>query len=320
MALLEVKTSVVVVTQLGEQVTLYYPPLFHLFSLILFLAFPTLDPYLIMKFVVSVLDSLQVFPIYYTVKHISRSATGATMAAFLAMITPADFHMISWGGYANVAALLLITILVYVVMKGRAIAVGFVSTTLFLTHHLSMLFAIAVFVPYFVLVWWQTGRLPKCLVSFIASMAVAYGVSYWYALIPLFGLYTSYASRYAEFTLRTSWPQMFGLPLLVLAAVGVALSAYKTRMRFVNPDQLLVIWLVWPLLLGYAYVFGVQWHTIRWIYFLQQPACVSSGIAVSQFRERKLLLIIILFALALQWIGTMQGYYSHILYNAGYSY
>jgi hypothetical protein len=49
MALLEGKTSIMVVTQLGEQITLYYPPLFHLLSLCFFLAFPTLDPYLIMN-------------------------------------------------------------------------------------------------------------------------------------------------------------------------------------------------------------------------------------------------------------------------------
>jgi hypothetical protein len=320
MALLEGKTTILVVTQLGEQITLQYPPLFHLLSLCFFLAFPTVDPYLIMKLIVSALDSLQIFPIYYTVRYVSKSPTGATIAALLVMMAPSDFHMISWGGYANVAALLLMAILVYVVLKEKPLQVGLISTALFLTHHLSMLFAIAVLFPYFLLAWWQTGKVPRCLPWFLGSMALAYGLFYRDALIPLFDLYTKYAPRYAEFILPETWPQMLGPLVLVLATAGLVLQASKTRMQSVNPDQLLAIWLVWPILLGYAYVFGVQWHSIRWIYFLLQPACVWSGIAVAHLRERKLVLIIVLFCLVLQWIGTMQGYYSDVAYNSGYNY
>ena len=72
-ALLQGKTSIVVVSGLGEHATVYYPPLFHLFSLTFFLALPTVDPYLIMKVIVAVLDSLQLFPIYFIVKYVSKS-------------------------------------------------------------------------------------------------------------------------------------------------------------------------------------------------------------------------------------------------------
>ncbi len=165
--------------------------------------------------------------------------------------------------------------------------------------------------------------LPKCLVTFVGSMFVAYAVFYWYALIPLFETYTLYAPRYAEFVLPANWPQLFGFPLLVVGAVGIVFWIYRTRLRFAKPDLLLYMWLILPLLLGYAYLFGVQWNTVRWIYFLQQPACVWSGLAVAQFaqfRNRKLIVAIVLVAFVIQWVITMQTYNSTIWANAGYTY
>jgi hypothetical protein len=320
MALLEGKTSIVAVTQFDEHITLYYPPLFHLLSLSFFLAFPTVDPYLIMKLIVSVLDSLIMFPIYYIVKDVSKSTAGAMAAAFLAAAAPSDLHMISWGGYANIMGLLLMAVSVYLVMKGKVVGAGLAFTALFLTHHLTMLFAVAVFVPYFLIVWWKTRRLPRGFIASVMSGIVAYAVFYWYTLLQLYEIYTRYAPRYAEFTLPTNWPQMIGIPILVLAVAGVGLWIYKTRTHFAQSGLLLYVWFLMPLLLGYAYLFGVQWHTIRWIYFLQQPAYVWAGIAVSQVKNRERLLAIVLIVLILQWVSSMQSYYSDILSNAGYTY
>jgi hypothetical protein len=58
MALLQGKTSIVVETQLGEHITLYYPTLFHLLPLFFFLLLPSADPHLIMRVIVAVIDSL----------------------------------------------------------------------------------------------------------------------------------------------------------------------------------------------------------------------------------------------------------------------
>jgi len=315
-ALLQGRTSIVIVSQLGEHATVYYPPLFHMFSLAFFLALPTVDPYLIMKIIVAVLDSLQLFPVYFIVKYISKSNIGATMAAFVAMITPSDFNMIAWGGYANIAGLLLIAILAYFIIKERTIAVGIVSTTLFLTHHLSMLFAIGLFLPYLLIIWLKTRKLPMSLVALAAAMGVAYATFYWYSLLPLFELYTSYAPRYSAFILPANWPQLFGYPLLVAAICGIVLQVYRTSVKLVKSNLLLYMWFLMPLLLGYAYLFGVQWDSVRWIYFLQQPACILCGMATAHFKNRKLIVAIILLAFVLQWIGTMQTYNAAIWANA----
>ena len=80
-----------------------------------------------MKAIVSVLDGLQVFPIYYIVKHVSKSRTGATVAAVVAVVTPSDFKMISWGGYANVEGLVLLALLAYYVIKGKPVTVALVA-------------------------------------------------------------------------------------------------------------------------------------------------------------------------------------------------
>jgi hypothetical protein len=316
LALLNGQTSIVVLTQLGEQVTLYYPPLFHMILLSFYLLFPAIDPYLVMKIIVTALGGLQVFPIYYIVKEMTRSITGAMIAAFLAAMALSDFHMMSWGGYANIVAFSFLATLVYVVIKEKAVSTGVVATLLFLTHHLTMLVAIAVLAPYLILRWWETGKLPRCLISLAASMAVAFGAFYWYALFPLFETYTSFAYRYAEYTLRAGWPEMFGVPLLVLTAAGIVLWAYRTKASPTQSEQLLLMWLMWPILLSYAYIFGVQWHSIRWIYFLQLPACVWSGIAASRLGERRLLLAVVLIALAVQWVISMQLYCQAVAFNA----
>jgi hypothetical protein len=151
-------------------------------------------------------------------------------------------------------------------------------------------------------------------------MGIAYAAFYWQTLIPLYELYTTYAPRYATFTLPNNWPSMFGIPLLIVAALGIGSWFLKNKTRFLQSDLLLYIWFLWPLLLGYSFVFGIKWDVIRWIYYLQQPACVWCGIAVAQLKNRKLAVLIILLVFAFQWLITMQGYYSDISYNSGYTY
>jgi hypothetical protein len=320
-ALLQGSTSIVVVTALGEHITLYYPPLFHLLLLGFFFAFPKVDPYLVMKVIVTVLDALQVFPIYYIVKYASGSVLGATFAAFVAMITSSDLKMIAWGGYANIAGLLLIAILAYFVIKENAIAVGVVSTVLFLTHHLSMLFAVAFVLPLLLVRWIRSRVLPKSLIAFVVSGVVAFAAFYWRTLIPLFELYTTYAARYAMFTMPLNWPfLMWGFPLLIVATLGIALWVYRNRTRFLQSDLLLYWWFFLPLLLGYSFLFGIRWDVVRWIYFLQQPACVWCGICVAQLKNRKLAVLVIVLVFMIQWVISMQGYYSDILLNSGYTY
>ncbi len=304
----------------GQHLTIYYPPLFHLFSLAFFLAFPTVDPYLIMKVVVAVFDSLQLFPIYFIVREVSKSTAGASMAAFIAMVTPSDFSMIAWGGYANIAGLLLIAVLAYFVIKETAVAVGIVSTILFLTHHLSMLFAIVVLFPYYLIIWWRERKIPSCLLALVVALGVAFAVFYWQALISQYELYTTNASQYATFTLSADWPNQFGhyesfSPLLTLAAIGIGLWVYKSRLRFAKSDLFLYLWFLWPLLLGYSFLFGIRWDVVRWIYFLQQPACVWSGIAVAQLKNRKYLVLVILLVFVWQWVNTIYVYYWDISSN-----
>ena len=117
----------------------------------------------------------------------------------------------------------------------------------------------------------------------------------------------AYIPRYAEFTMPADWPQMLSLPLLIFAAIGVGLWIYKTRSKIEQSTLLLYMWLFMPLLLAYAYLFGVQWDSVRWIYFLQQPACVWAGIAVSQFKNRRLLLVVIMVAIVLEFVWRRPG-------------
>ena len=182
MALLNGKLEVPV-NETGRNSTmeLYYPPLFHIVSLGFFLALPTVDPYTIMKLLASAFDALQIIPIYLIVKRVSGSDTGGLLASYSLVATRSDYQMLSWGGYANIAGLLLAASLVYVVMTERLVLSAVFSAALGLTHHLSTLFMIAVLVPYFALFLLMKKRVPKSFVGVIAGGAVAYVAFYSFA-------------------------------------------------------------------------------------------------------------------------------------------
>jgi hypothetical protein len=73
--------------------------------------------------------------------------------------------MLSWGGYANIAALFFICALVYSVMSDRAILSGVFTAALALTHHLSFLFVVIVLGVYYAIVLLMNLRVPRTLVG-----------------------------------------------------------------------------------------------------------------------------------------------------------
>jgi hypothetical protein len=150
----------------------------------------------------------------------------------------------------------------------------------------------------------------------IVGGGLAYLVFYRFALFPIVEFYSKFSPAYDQSLYVTPYIlEQVGPLLLLFGALGVILSfAYPDR-AFAESRGILVIWAIVPLFLAYAYLFGVQWHGVRWIHFIPQPLTVWAGIALGYLAQKKLLLVIFAFLFTLQLIGTIQGYYSDILRN-----
>jgi hypothetical protein len=93
------------------------------------------------------------------------------------------------------------------------------------------------------------------------------------------------------------------------------MSLAREGRAFAEGREILVISAIVPLLLAYVYLFGVQWHGVRWIHFIPQPLTVWAGIGLGYLRDRKSVPVAFAFVFMIQLIGTIQGYYSDILRN-----
>ena len=315
MALLDGKLAVPVEFNAGSTtVELYYPPLFHLISLGFFLAFPNLDPYAIMKVLAATFAVLQIVPIFYIVKRVAHWSPAALLASYSLLTVRSDYQMLSWGGYANIMGLFLISALVYLVMSDKLILSAVVSATLALTHHLSFLLMIVVLIPYFAMSLLKRKAIPRALIGSIIGGAVAYLLFYRFALVSILQFYPQYSPVYDQSLYVTPYIlEQVGPLLLLFGTLGFILSFVHDGRRLAEHKDILVIWAIVPLLLAFAYLFGVQWHGVRWIHFIPQPFIVWAGIALSYLREKKFLIVLFIFLFGIQLIGTIQGYYNDIL-------
>jgi hypothetical protein len=316
LALLDGKLSVPVEAgSSGSTVDLYYPPLFHLLSLSFFLAFPNVDPYVIMKILASAIDALQIVPIYLITKHVSGSSAGALMAAYSLLATRSDYQMLTWGGYANIAGLFLFASLVYALITDKLILSAILAAALGLTHHLSTFFAVAVLVPYLALLLWRK-RIPKSVIGLIFGGCVAFLTFYQFAWQSIYYYYSNFTPIYDQGLYMTPYVlELVGPLLLASGASGFALVLRKEGRKLFRGKVILVIWALVPFALAYAYLLGVQWHGLRWIHFQPQPLSIWTGTGLGLLRGRKFILVGFVAILTVQLIFTLQGYWSDILLN-----
>jgi hypothetical protein len=316
MALLDGKLSVQVEAgSSGSTVDLYYPPLFHLLSLGFFLALPNVDPYALMKILASGIDALQIVPIYLIVKRVSGSSAGGLMAVYSLLATRSDYQMLTWGGYANIAGLLLFASLVYALIAEKLILSTILAAALGLTHHLTTFFAVAVLVPYLALLPWRK-RIPKSVIGLIFGGCFAFLTFYQFAWQSIYYYYSNFTPVYDQGLYMTPYVlELVGPVLLASGAFGFALVFRKEGRKLFMDKGLLVIWSVVPFVLAYAYLLGVQWHGLRWIHFQPQPLSIWTGTGLALLRGRRIVLVAFVAIFTIQLIFSLQGYWSDILLN-----
>jgi hypothetical protein len=313
LALLDGRFSVLVPTGDSRQMELYYPPLFHLLSLGFFTAFPNVDPYAIMKILACATDSIQIVPIYFIVHHVTKSKIGGIAASYSLLTVRSDYQMLAWGGYANIAGFVLIAILLYYCIGDNLVLSALLGLALALTHQLSTLLAVAVLVPYYLAVIARRKIIPKSFVGVIVGGVVAFVLFYRYAWYSMFEFYSKYTPIYDQGLYVTAFIfEQIGSLLIVTALLSILVVALSHQMK---GRVILLVWAVVPVLLSYAYLFGVHWHGVRWIHFISAPFAIWSGIGISYFRNRKILPLGYFFLFTIQFFVTLQGYSLDIIKN-----
>jgi hypothetical protein len=106
-----------------------------------------------------------------------------------------------------------------------------------------------------------------------------------------------------------------GWLIILLAGVGIVLLVSRRAPVPAYGKEMMSVWVLLPWLLAYAYLGGVQWHGVRWIHFMPQPLAIWAGVSMRQIHQRPLVVVVLVFVLTLQLIGTLQGYYADILEN-----
>lgn len=318
LALLEGKTSVPVPIDGGGMIELHYPPLFHLISLILFLVFPAVDPYAIMKILAATFSALQVIPIFLIAKRYTSSSQAALLASFALLTVRSDYQMLSWGGYANLTGLFFIAALFYCVITDRPILAAILTILLGLSHHLSFIFAIGVLLVYHAWVFWRSRTVPRTLWGVLSGVAASFALFYWFAIESMLIYYPRYLPYlpYDQSLYVTPYVlEQVGWLIILLAGVGIVLLVSRRAPVPAYGKEMMLVWVFLPWLLAYAYLGGVQWHGVRWIHFMPQPLAVWAGVSMRRIHQRPLVVVVLVFVLTLQLIGTLQGYYADILEN-----
>jgi hypothetical protein len=317
MALLNGKLSLPVEAgNTGTTIELYYPPLFHLITLAFFLAFPHVDPYVIMKILASAMDALILVPVYLIVKHVSGSSTGGLLASYALMTTRNDYQMLSWGGYANIAGLLLGTSLVYAIIINRLDLSAIFTAALGLTHHLSTIFLVAFLTPYFAILLLMKRRFTNSMVGVIIGGIVSYVTFYAFAWRSILYYYSNFSPAYDQALYMTAYIlELVGPLLLISAAVSLLFLYARGRLQFVRTNMILLIWLAVPFILSYAYLLGVQWHGVRWIAFIPEPLAIMTGVCLGGLEKKRLISVTFILLCTLQLLFTIQGYQLDILHS-----
>jgi hypothetical protein len=232
------------------------------------------------------------------------------------MTTRNDYQMLSWGGYANIAGLLLATCLVYAIMINRLDLSAIFSAALGLTHHLSTIFIVVVLTPYFMILFLRKRRISNSLLGVMIGGIVSYFTFYAFAWRSILYYYSNFSPAYDQALYMTAYIlELVGPLLLISAAVSLLFLYARARLQFVRTNMILLIWAAVPFILSYAYLLGVQWHGVRWIAFIPEPLAVLTGVGLAKLEKKRFLIFTFILLCTVQLLFTIQGYQLDILHS-----
>jgi hypothetical protein len=222
--------------------------------------------------------------------------TAALIVAFFVAFSRFDIEMLMWGGYPNVAALMLIPLTFYLFLeKDRfsfptfVAATSLLSAAIFLTHNLSaVIFVTITFMVFVVETVFskQFGVKRTYFLAWLLPLAVGAVIISPFLLqaLPLFVGSSAVTTSATEVQLALMSSQTltvdFVLPLLIYVVLIFLLSKkYQGKILSV-PALLLSVWILVPAICTQAYLVGVYTDYNRFRYFVYLPVFVTFGLAI----------------------------------------
>lgn len=270
-------------------------PGFHIFVSTL-IAITGLPDYLAQALVASLFSTVTVLSIFLIVKKAWNEKAGY-IAAFLASFSGGDIAMLSWGGYPNIIALMLIPLVFFIFLqKNRFSRPTFLATTslligsIFLTHLFSSLIFVSItFLTLFfcVLFYRKTGFSKNLLINWLSPIIVGVILvsPYIYNIVPLyFGSTGTITGANIETNQALLETRAVSSNLVLLSAIlsltFFALSkVYKNKIISI-PTILFATWLITPAIMTQSYLLGVYVDYERFQYFLSLPLIVCTALLV----------------------------------------
>lgn len=271
---------------MGGGVELEFPG-YHIFASVIILM-TGLPNYLAQAIVVALFSALMVLAVFL-VTRIVWNESAALVAAFFVAISRFDVEMISWGGYPNIIAFLLILATFYLFLKRDKITLtpfllstSLLAASIFLTHSPSaaIFTGVTVITLLAVLISPKTFNdsrknafyliLPMSIGAILVSPFLAS------AAIP----YLNESSTIAGATaIQQALLAERSVPLeIVLAFFSCIVPLFllsKKYKRFLSlPIFIIAMWILVPLLLTQAFLVGLYVDYVRFLYFLIAPVLI----------------------------------------------
>jgi hypothetical protein len=275
----------------GSSVTF---PGFHIFTsyIILFTGIPD---YAAQAVVVSLFSSLIVVAAYLLTRKI-WNAPAALVVAFLMAVSRFDLEMITWAGYPNIIALMLIPVAFYLFLeKDRFSTIPFlvvaslVSGAIFLTHSLSALMFLvmtALTVAFTFIFAGRMGERRKSLVMWILPLVLgALSIApFLIQVVPAYigsdvTTFTGGVTAIRQAIMATSLlPLEIFIPLLFFAFLYFPFSKYYMGKFVTLPTILLVMWWLIPTLFTQGQLVGLYTSFNRFLYYVILPLVMLLGV------------------------------------------
>ena len=282
--------------QMGGGTTLAFPG-YHIFASLI-ITMTGLPSYFAQAIVVSLFSTIIVFGAFLVTRTIWNEST-AVIASIFVTISRFDIEMLSWGGYPNLIALFLISIIFYTFLKRKNLSTAsflvlssVLIASLFLVHSLSSaIFVGIICLTSVVVILFPNlfGESRKNILKMLLPILVgAIVVSPF--LAGAAPLYLNESATFAGATpiLRVLLADRIVHFSIVLALFVCVLPFFlfskKIKGQFFSfPVFLLVMWLLVPLLLTQTYHVGFYVDYVRFLYFLMMPVIVLFAVAVDYF-------------------------------------
>jgi hypothetical protein len=282
--------------QMGGEVELEFPG-YHIFALTL-MSLTGMPNYMAQGVVAVLLSSFTILAAYL-VTRLVWNETAATVVAILLTVTRLYTEIVLWAGYPNLAALFLMPVAFYLILKKDKIALvpflaatSLVCASVLLTHSLSTLAFVGIIAASSLVLFLSPklfGETRKTGFYIILPLFIGAGL-----VSPFLASAVSpYLNSSAAFTGATAIHQAFvdhqtvpTLEVLVLFACIPLFFVFSKlgKKRFFSFQTLfLVLWFLVPLLLTQTYLVGLYVDYIRFPYYLFIPLMALIGIMIDYF-------------------------------------